>query len=114
MADCYVDVVNLLNGGDVVFDSDGSGGMLKRTVVRSIGARFSGVIPDSTRAKIRKAMSDFESIFLIAEPVFSLKVQIVEVPVDPIVAGWDGETMWYIDDFDITPLEEAALLQPLA
>jgi len=30
------------------------------------------------------------------------------------VAGWDGETMWYIDDFDITPLEEAALLQPLA
>lgn len=79
----------------------------------SIGAIFSGVIPDSTRAKIKEAQGVFKEIFILAEPEFTFETKMVPLSVDPIVLGWDGQQLWYVDDFDITPIEEAALLKGL-
>lgn len=72
-------------------------------------ATFSGVIPESTRSKIKAAQKDFSQIYIIAEAHMSYEG--MKLPIgDPIVAGWCGEQLWYIDDFDTSPVEEAALL----
>lgn len=79
-----------------------------------ISAIFSGVIPESTRGKIKEAMGVFEAIFILAEPDLkyeeNFRHEPAPLPVDPVVLGWDGQQLWYIDDFDITPVEEAAIL----
>lgn len=79
-----------------------------------IGTEFSGVIPEQTRTKIKEAIPHFEGIYLLAEPEFKFEIQWAPIPADPLVLGWDGAGLWLIDEFDITPLEEAAILTPLS
>jgi hypothetical protein len=84
---------------------------LTRTLI--CGARFSGTIPDFAREAIKAAQPHFQSIFLLAEPKLTITSEEntkTLIPPDPVVVGWDGEFMWHICHFDITPLEEAALL----
>lgn len=72
----------------------------------SIEAEFKGFIPDAVRERIHRAKPDFESIYLLAEvEQWSLKREAAPLPRDPIVAGFDGERLWYIDAFDLTPVE---------
>lgn len=104
ISDCYSDVVEKLTK-----HADAKSTSRFRAKAR-IGASFSGVIPDSTRAKIKEAQAVFQDIFILAEPKFSFEIEMVPVPIDPVVMGWDGQQLWYVDDFDITPVEEAALL----
>jgi hypothetical protein len=111
----YNDVKNLLRAKvkESVVRNFGWDGQRPRTATEwNVSARFDGVIPDQTRAKIVEAMKVFEQIFIVAEPVLKLESRQVPVPLpaDPIVVGWDGEQLWYVDDFDITPIEEAGLL----
>jgi hypothetical protein len=77
----------------------------------TITAQFNGVIPDDARNAINKAKSEFgrENIYLISEPKFEFNVK-SHIDPDPIVVGWKGNTLWYITDFDLTPVEEAALI----
>ncbi len=77
--------------------------------IKQLRAEFKGLIPDSTRTKIKAAAKEFGGhIYLLAEPDFETKI----IDIDPIVIGYDvtGNSMWYIDDFDLSPVEEAALL----
>lgn len=76
----------------------------------SLFTSYSGVIPDSTRKRIEDA--PFEEIFLLREvEEWGIKTKKVERPprprhVDPIVVGFDAASLWIIDTFDPTPLEQ--------
>lgn len=75
-----------------------------------LGTSFSGTIPAQTRQKIIDAEKAkiFQKIYLLAE-VEEWKVKtLVPVSVDPLIIGWTEsypDRLWYIDAFDITPLE---------
>ena len=75
-----------------------------------ISAKFSGIIPEDAREKIFEAQKHFDRVFIIAEPVGMVIGRAAPLPRDPLVVGWDGVDMWYICEFDTTPIEEAALL----
>lgn len=77
-----------------------------------ITATFSGDIPPDARKKIKDAIGSFEHVYLLAEPNWSTTEEVAYIDPDPIVVGWDGHQLWYVFDFDLTPVEEAALLQP--
>lgn len=104
IADCYLDIMNKL--GDLVYATEYAYCHPK------IEAEFSGLIPDAAREKIKEAVGKFEKVYLLAETNFRMGVDIVPINHDPIVLGWDGYHLWYVYDFDLTPVEEAALLQP--
>lgn len=95
----------LLN--DVVNDLRGKSGRQGKYI--RVAATFNGVIPASTRAKIAEAKKVFKAIFIMAEP--DLSYEEVQLPIgDPVVCGWDGQQLWFVDDFETTAVEEAALL----
>jgi hypothetical protein len=96
-------------------------------VYLTLGAKFGGVIPESTRDKIKAAVDDFTrarvtnengghspQVILIAEEKLEITQREEKIPAippgDPVAAIWDGSILWYIDDFDTSPVEEAALL----
>lgn len=81
---------------------------------RSIGmiyARFSGTIPLETKKKILEVskLQIFDAIYLLAEvEAWSIQNHTVPLKRDPLVVGYNdfhSDRFWYIDSFDITPLE---------
>lgn len=86
-----------------------------------IKTAFAGLIPDSTRAKIRKALPLFDCVFILAEArdlKLDSRVIVLETPAmtpkaipapsrqgDPLVVGYKAERFWLIDVFDTTTLE---------
>ena len=75
-----------------------------------ISVKFTGIIPEDARERILEAQKHFDRIFIIAEPQNMAIGKCSPLPRDPLVVGWDGVNMWYICEFDTTPIEEAALL----
>lgn len=72
----------------------------------SLHARFAGVIPDPVREHIFRAKPDFQEIFILAEvKAWEVNCEVQPVPRDPIVAGFDGKCLWFVDAFDVTPIE---------
>jgi len=74
-----------------------------------ISAAWSGVIPVCARARIAAFSRRFKSMLMIAE-VEAWKYGEVAEPkqVDPLIVGWDGETLRLIAAFDPTSVEAAA------
>jgi hypothetical protein len=78
--------------------------------------RFRGAIPDETRAKIRSVHRSFEQVYLLAETTpeswrlervgKSFRQQVRDLWDDPLVVGYAAGTLWLIDSFDPTPLEQ--------
>lgn len=77
------------------------GGKLGNRAVEMI---FTGTIPMDVKLTIGAAKSMFDKIFIITEAK-NWQVQMLDP--DPLVVGWDGEGLWLIDAFDVTPLEAA-------
>lgn len=82
--------------------------------------RFRGVIPASTKVKIRQARSQFTDVYLLAEaPLHTwthrrnqesraarARRRMAEIAAyDPIVLGYAANRLWVIDVFDPTPTE---------
>ena len=90
-----------------------SGSSIERTTVTA-AVHFAGVIPDQTKEKIRAAQKVFGSqVFLVAETPgqwsFDEKKEVEIIPRgDPLVIGVLGDTVWLIDAFDLTTLENMA------
>ncbi len=84
--------------------------------------RFSGLIPEHIKQKIREARQDFgEKIFIIAETHpsdWSLEESLPPPRVDPLVVGIYNNVFYLIADFDTTELEQFVknefALRPLA
>jgi hypothetical protein len=91
---CFDDVMALLKS-NVCRRKSASGFQLR--------ARYSGLIPEVTRQKIRRAkdLGVFQHIFIISEVDWAVE----KIPNDPLVTGWDGQKLWLVDKFDTTPLE---------
>jgi hypothetical protein len=79
-----------------------------------ISTHFSGTIPSEIRAKVRQIMElkVFDQMFLLCEAqewkTHSIPQPAGKVKVDPLVVGYVRsypDRLWYIDAFDITPLE---------
>lgn len=76
--------------------------------------RYKGVIPDSTRDKIDEHRNHFDRMYLVCdapESEWSIDTERNPRPprlqyLDPIVVGYAAETLWMIDVFDPTPIEE--------
>ena len=69
--------------------------------IEKIGVRYTGVIPKDTKRRIAEARDRFgDNIFLLAE-TGSWTV----VPEDPLVVGFDGDSLWLIDKFDTVSIE---------
>lgn len=102
----YRDVMERMGGSD-------------RTREESLTWHFKGVIPASTKVKIRQARSQFTDIYLLAEAplhtwthkrnqesrVARARRRIAEMNLDPIVLGYAANRLWVIDVFDPTPTE---------
>lgn len=82
-----------------------------------LSAKFTGTIPAETRTKIRQAVNSkvFTAtdnrkacVYLLTEVQgWTLRIP-APINIDPIVVGWTAvhpDRLWYIDAFDITPLE---------
>ena len=78
-----------------------------------VTATFNGVIPEVAREAIKEASKVFgqSSIVLLSDT--KLKINKVRLtPIDPIAAAFKYGKLFYICDFDLTPLEKAALEFP--
>jgi len=73
-------------------------------VRESITCDFDGIVPLSTKRKMKSVAHLFSSMYIIAE-VESWEISLPDI--DPLAVGWDGEALWLIDVFDATPAEEA-------
>jgi hypothetical protein len=76
----------------------------------SISCRYDGVIPPATRQKTKQAVNVFglDKVFIMAEAT-KWAEQSTPKPIldlDPLVVGWDGASLWLIDKFDLTPIEQ--------
>lgn len=75
---------------------------------------FKHAIPDSVKMLIADVAPtrDFECIYLLCDaPVEEWKLESIQEPkppvlVDPLLVGWACESLWLLDAFDPTPLEE--------
>ncbi len=77
--------------------------------VAFIEAQYTGVIPDSVRAKITQAKEVFgEGIYILSEVEEWRVGRGVRATVDPLVLGFKGGVLYLIDQYDTTPLEEFA------
>lgn len=77
----------------------------------TLTCHFAGLIPIEVKQKINKAREDFgDEIFIIGE-VKGWKEEVHADP-DPLVVGWDGGSLWLIDMFDVTSIEQAMALYP--
>jgi hypothetical protein len=105
IAACYADVVTSLQA--------------KRPPRKGLEltCRFQGLIPPEVRQRIKEAQPIFgRKIFIVAEPgPFTLNT-VTPIPVgDPLIVGYDEaepEHLWFIADFDTTPVEEAMIFHP--
>lgn len=78
-----------------------------------ITARFAGAIPDEAREAIHAAEKVFGSEAIVLLSDTKLKINKVRLtPIDPIAAAFKFGKLFYICDFDLTPLEKAALEFP--
>src|SRR3989344_2198101 len=97
---------------------------LKRNKTLRLSCQFDGVIPSDVRVKIKSCLEmitelrpDCEPtkhIFLIAEPS-EWKLQESKpkaIKVDPLVVVWIENTLWLVDDFETTAIEEAMVFTP--
>lgn len=88
-------------------------------MMRGLTYQFTGVIPAETRSKIKQADPFFnpskshsrdENIFLLCDaPIESWTFgEVAPLPQmwDPIVVGFAKGELWYIDNFDPTPIED--------
>lgn len=94
-------------------------GVNDRTREETLTWRFKGVIPASTKLKIRQARSQFSDVYLLAEaPLHTwehrrnqesrrarMARRLGEIKLDPIVLGFAASRLWVIDVFDPTPTE---------
>lgn len=73
----------------------------------SIRARFSGLLPDKTKAKMEGLKEHFgTNMFVVREaPEWKLETWIAPEKWDPLLVGVCGDGLWLLDDFDLTPLE---------
>lgn len=77
-----------------------------------LDCKFSGVIPDWAREKIKEAQGDCLEVFLIAEPS-EMTLRKVEMSLDPLIVGVDnGGQFWLVADFETTTAEEAMIFIP--
>jgi hypothetical protein len=107
IADCFEDVVLKL-GSYVRRDYTGHSRMDGPLV---LAAEYTGLIPFDIKEKIAKAKPHFSEIFILAEPIdWNLKKPAL-LPADPIVVGWDGKGLYFIAEYDTTPVEDALLLE---
>jgi hypothetical protein len=107
LADCFEDVVLKLSSR-VIRDFDGYSRMEGPLV---LAAEYTGLIPFDVKDKIAKAKPHFTEIFILAEPTgWDLKTPAI-LPADPIVVGWDGKGLYFITEYDTTPVEDALLLE---
>jgi hypothetical protein len=107
LADCFEDVVLKLSSR-VIRDFDGHSRM---DGPLDLVAEYTGLIPFDIKEKIAKAKPHFSEIFILAEPTgWSLKKPAI-LPADPIVVGWDGKGLYFIAEYDTTPVEDALLLE---
>jgi len=76
----------------------------------SISTTYNGILPEKIRDRIRAEATKWKHIYVLAE-VKGWKVdqESLPKPGDPIVVGWDGEHLWVIDHYDLTPAEEHVL-----
>jgi hypothetical protein len=107
LAECFEDVVRTM-ASKVIRDFEGYSRMEGPLV---LAAEYTGLIPFDVKDKIAKAKPHFSQIFILAEPAgWNLKTPAV-LPADPIVVGWDGKGLYFITEYDTTPVEEALLLE---
>jgi hypothetical protein len=107
LAECFDDVVLKLSSR-VMRDFDGYSRMDGPLV---LVAEYTGLVPFDIKEKIIKAKPHFSEIFILAEPVgWSLKKPAL-LPPDPIVVGWDGKGLYFIAEYDTTPVEDGLLLE---
>lgn len=73
-------------------------------MTQMLWARFAGIIPGETRAKIKNAQNQevFEHVIIIAEAAWQVKME----PADPLVVGLRKGKGWLIDKFDLSPIEK--------
>lgn len=70
----------------------------------SLSASFEGIIPDETREKIQQWPA--KDVFLVTE-VPDWRFGVTKAPrVDPLVCLWRHDTLWLLDKFDTTSIEE--------
>jgi len=107
LANCFADVVLKLET-HVKRDFDGYSRMTAPIV---LSAQYDGLIPLEVKEKISEAKKFFSQIFILAEPIrWSLKTPAI-LPDDPIVVGWDGKDLYFIAEYETTPVEDALLLE---
>lgn len=84
--------------------------LLVRERERTATARFSGVIPDSVRARIKQCEGEFSQMIIVAEANWDLGVRRkgMKLPssCDPLVVGWDGDYFWVVTCFNTSALEQ--------
>lgn len=74
--------------------------------VLTITSHYTGVIPDSVRKKIENVKSDFKSIHILTE-VPEWKIEKISNPItDPLVIGFADNSLFLIDSFDTTRIED--------
>ncbi len=100
IVECYDDVLRKL-------------AQMSRSAGRSVSitCEFDGIIPADVKVKILESKKDFQQIFIIAESTGFVVEQKAPTIIqrDPIVAGFDGNDLWLIADFDTTPVEEGMI-----
>lgn len=102
---CYQDVMDLLEKKESRRDWDYS---------YELSAEFSGLIPAPVRDTILAVRSEFENMFIVAEPKNWALSRAAKVDPDPLVVGWDGRDLWLVADFDTTTVEESMVFTPPA
>jgi hypothetical protein len=83
-------------------------------VKSSITAQFQGMIPEATREKMLAARKEFNKVYIMSEVKYKISDEETPIPVrnpiDPLILGYAGNgQLWLIDQFDVTPLEEAVI-----
>lgn len=80
-----------------------------RRKTQKLSCKFQGLIPADVKEKIAAARADFKkNIFIVAEPKdgFVLNEEsFVEINRDPLVVGFQGNSLWLIADFETTTVE---------
>jgi hypothetical protein len=107
LTDCFDDVIMRMQR--YVQRDFGGYSLMDGPIV--LAAEYRGLIPLDIKEKIVKASTIFSQIFILAEPMgWSLHMPAV-LPADPLVVGWDGKELWFIAEYDTTPVEDALLTE---
>jgi hypothetical protein len=104
---CFNDVVDKLH---TYIRRDFLGEIVNQTPI-VLAAEYTGLIPLEIKEKIEKAQKVFRQIFILAEPIGWSLTKSAILPADPIVVGWDGKDLYFIAEYDTTPVEDALLCE---